>query len=64
MILCSANLEDLIAYEFLRLGPNCANASCQLPITSHPRRPVVVAPQTGNYMLIYLYSLLFFFSLH
>ena len=54
MSLCAAYLEDLIDYEFLRLGPNCANASCQLPITSHLRRPLVAAPQSGNYILFSL----------
>ena len=57
MSLCSAQLEDLIAFEFIRVGPNYANASYQLPITSHPHRPVVEAPQSGNYSFYFISSI-------
>jgi hypothetical protein len=33
--LCKAYQENLIAYDFLRVGPNCANFNCQFPITDH-----------------------------
>jgi hypothetical protein len=46
MSLCTAYQEDLIANEFLRVGPNCANVSCQFPITSHSHRQT----QQGNYL--------------
>ena len=47
MSLCTAYQEDLIANEFLRVGPNCVNVSCQFPITSHSHRQA----QQGNYYL-------------
>ena len=39
MNLCAAYQEDLIANEFLRVGPNCANGTCQFAITNHAHKP-------------------------
>jgi hypothetical protein len=65
MPLCLAFQEDLIAYDFLRNGPLCANPSCLEAIGNHNHRPQqqgmhLTTVKTLLGLMTYFYWILFF----